>query len=234
MKASKPPCKFFAQTGRCREGEQCRFGHVMGVADAPPKQNPDRSTEKEKAGPLRGARNDSRSKPPRAKPPINTNADVRGGSDEGPSPAQSPSGGSRTSCKYFARTGKCRLGEQCKFAHVRSQGGGSKPRDATTELFAIAARALANTIDAAGAQPPVEPVVSTLRPSDEGRYLRCTCHDFLCPTFAAASRPCCIVAGCSAFLTLSLAMGSIESRISPSSLMRTGTRWGYLKRSAGP
>ena len=96
-------CKFYARTGRCRFGKQCRYTHCSvssKVADSPARDSA-------------GVTNEAvRSHPPQSGRKTNT-------------PTTTHIGPKRTSvqerkiCRYF-KVGTCKMGDLCKFRHPQS------------------------------------------------------------------------------------------------------------------
>lgn len=96
---NRPPCRFFAQ-GKCRNGDNCKFSHVVqgqqGSNTNPPTQS-------------RFGVPSSNPAPNKWNNPSNDN---QGGNNKQP-------------CKFFAQ-GKCRFGANCKFSHDMNSASSSQ------------------------------------------------------------------------------------------------------------
>jgi DNA polymerase III epsilon subunit-like protein len=96
---ARPPCMFFAK-GNCRDGDKCRFSHVL-VAPPPPNVGRQPSSGESPPPPPPGS---SLLQPPSVPPPA-------------VAPAAAPPADSRPLCTFFAK-GNCRDGAGCRFRHT--------------------------------------------------------------------------------------------------------------------
>jgi len=109
----KPPCAFFPQ-GRCRNGDDCRFPHIM------PEGRPVSPTSP-RGGYGGGFGRHGGANGPARRPPIES-IDERFGEMSLADEPSKPSVGRKPPCAFFPQ-GRCRNGDDCRFPHIMPEDG---------------------------------------------------------------------------------------------------------------